>query len=94
MRSVVMCYTQMKRAREGVLQFVEIVERGVHDGSFLMTYRTGCIVVAYRLRKSAALPTPCFAVPRGAKTILNRFYLLADYSPSGRKRPRVIERSS
>ena len=94
MRSVVMCYTQMKRAREGVLQFVEIVERGVLDGPFLMTYRTGRIVLAYRLLKSAALPAPCFAASRGAKTILNRFYLLADYSPSGRKRPRVTERSS
>ena len=51
----------------------------------LMTYRTGRIVVAHRFRKTAALPTLCFVVSHGVKTIINRFYLFADYSPSGRK---------
>ena len=47
-------------------------------------YRTVRIAAELRLRKSAARSTPCSAVSHGAKTILNRFCLLAGYSPSGR----------
>ena len=69
----------------GKLERIMLLKKPLEKKARLfMTYRTVRIGVAYRLRKSAALPSPCFMVSHVVKTTHGCFYLLADYSPFGR----------